>query len=274
MNHRDEPRKQMRSDVRVKNTSSSHVASSKSRDGIVIGSSRKIGGTGGRLSAKGKIIAEEGWISLGPWGGEGGGYKTYKLDGPILQITIRYGYVICSILFESKSRNGALIGSSGEIGCAKGNARAMDKIKGGEGCISLGPWGGTDGEDWAYKTNGPIMQISICYGQAIDSVLFESKSCDGVLIGSPKKIGGSGGHATETGKISGEEGWISLGPWGGKGGKDWAYKPDGPIIQITIWSRDFIDQILFESKSSDGIVIGDSVKIGKPGFGGCQLKTV
>ncbi|KAG5520934.1 hypothetical protein RHGRI_033482 [Rhododendron griersonianum] len=60
------------------------------------------------------------------------------------------------------------------------------------------------------------------------------------------------------GKISGEKGWISLGPWGGKGGKDWAYKPDGPIMKITIWYRDFISQILFESKSSDGVFCIDN----------------
>ncbi|KAI8527106.1 hypothetical protein RHMOL_Rhmol12G0050200 [Rhododendron molle] len=71
------------------------------------------------------------------------------------------------------------------------------KIRVEEGWISLGPWGGNDGVDWTYKANGPIMQISICYGQAIDSILFESKSCDGVLVGRSKKIGGTGGHVTE-----------------------------------------------------------------------------
>ncbi|KAF7153870.1 hypothetical protein RHSIM_Rhsim01G0064500 [Rhododendron simsii] len=193
---------------------------SKSHDGV-IGSSEFIGDIDSGASTKGNIIAEEGWISLGPWGGEweGAGYLTYKPDGPIMEITICYGRVINSILFESKSRDGVVIGSSRNIGGAGGDAFAQfyidssveqfcidssveqfssDKIRGEEGCISLGPWGGNDGDDWAYKTNGPIMQISICYGQAIDSILFESKSCDGVLIGSPKKIGGSGGHATET----------------------------------------------------------------------------
>ncbi|XP_058192000.1 mannose/glucose-specific lectin-like [Rhododendron vialii] len=69
------------------------------------------------------------------------------------------------------------------------------------------------------------------------------------------------------GKISGEEGWLSLGPWGGKGGEYSTYKPDGPIMQITIRYGDVIDSILFESKSRDGVVIGSSVKIGGSGGG-------
>ncbi|KAF7123467.1 hypothetical protein RHSIM_Rhsim12G0045500 [Rhododendron simsii] len=71
------------------------------------------------------------------------------------------------------------------------------KISGEEGWISLGPWGGEDGVNWAYKADGPIMQISICYGLAIDSILIESKSCDGV-IRSSEKFGGTGGYSTET----------------------------------------------------------------------------
>ncbi|KAG5520927.1 hypothetical protein RHGRI_033475 [Rhododendron griersonianum] len=67
------------------------------------------------------------------------------------------------------------------------------------------------------------------------------------------------------GKIIGEEGWISLGPWGGGGGVYSTYKSDGPIMQITISCGDVIDYILFESKSRDGVVIGSPVKIGGPG---------
>ncbi|KAG5520918.1 hypothetical protein RHGRI_033466 [Rhododendron griersonianum] len=52
------------------------------------------------------ISGEQGWISLGPWGGKGGEYSAYKAEGPIIQITIRRGDVIDSILFESKSYNG------------------------------------------------------------------------------------------------------------------------------------------------------------------------
>lgn len=74
----------------------------------------------------------------------------------------------------------------------------QSKITHEERWISLGPWGGDDGEDWAYKPDGPIMQISIRYGDVIHSILFESKSCDGVVIGSSVKHGGTGGYATKT----------------------------------------------------------------------------
>ncbi|KAG5520985.1 hypothetical protein RHGRI_033514 [Rhododendron griersonianum] len=70
----------------------------------------------------------------------------------------------------------------------------VGKISNEEGLISLGPWGGKDGVYWAYKANEPIMQISICYGEAINSILFQSKSYDGLVIGRSKKFGGTGGR--------------------------------------------------------------------------------
>ncbi|KAI8527113.1 hypothetical protein RHMOL_Rhmol12G0050900 [Rhododendron molle] len=76
----------------------------------------------------GKISGEEGWISLGPWGGRGGTYSTYKPDGPIVQITIRYGDVVDSILFESKSRDGVIIGSAVKIGGTGGSSSAKFSI--------------------------------------------------------------------------------------------------------------------------------------------------
>ncbi|XP_058193158.1 uncharacterized protein LOC131310256 [Rhododendron vialii] len=72
-----------------------------------------------------------------------------------------------------------------------------DKISDEEGLISLGPWGGKDGVDWTYKLDGPIMQINICYGEAINSILFRSRSCDGFVIRSSEKIGGPGGDTTK-----------------------------------------------------------------------------
>ncbi|KAH7832975.1 hypothetical protein Vadar_001930 [Vaccinium darrowii] len=71
------------------------------------------------------------------------------------------------------------------------------KISSEEGWISLGPWGGNGGVDWAYKPDGPIMQISIRYGEVIESIIFESRSCDDIIIGSSVKIGNMGGYATE-----------------------------------------------------------------------------
>ncbi|KAG5520926.1 hypothetical protein RHGRI_033474 [Rhododendron griersonianum] len=60
------------------------------------------------------------------------------------------------------------------------------------------------------------------------------------------------------GRICAEEGWISLGPWGGKGGGEWSYRPEGPIMQITIGYEDAIHSILFESKTHDGVFCIDS----------------
>ncbi|XP_058216061.1 UPF0481 protein At3g47200-like isoform X3 [Rhododendron vialii] len=76
------------------------------------------------VKVQGMISGEEGWISLGPWGGKCGVYSTYKVEGPIIQMTIRYGDVIDSILFESKSYNDAVIGSSVKIGGTGGGALA------------------------------------------------------------------------------------------------------------------------------------------------------
>ncbi|KAF7123667.1 hypothetical protein RHSIM_Rhsim12G0019400 [Rhododendron simsii] len=62
-------------------------------------------------------IGEEGAITLGPWGGSGGGYWAYKLDAaPIMQITLGYGLGIDSILITSKSHDGNVIGCSDRFG--------------------------------------------------------------------------------------------------------------------------------------------------------------
>ncbi|KAF7124508.1 hypothetical protein RHSIM_Rhsim12G0019300 [Rhododendron simsii] len=62
-------------------------------------------------------IGEEGAITLGLWGGNGGGHWAYKLDiAPIMQITLGYGSVIDSILITSKSRDGKVIGCSDRFG--------------------------------------------------------------------------------------------------------------------------------------------------------------
>ncbi|KAG5520983.1 hypothetical protein RHGRI_033514 [Rhododendron griersonianum] len=146
------------------------------------------------VNVQDKITDEEGWISLGPWGGEKGKYWAYKPEGPILQITIRYRDFIDSISFESKSCDDLVIEIN--IGPIKltDYLNVQGKISNEEGLISLGPWGGKDGVYWAYKANEPIMQISICYGEAINSILFQSKSYDGLVIGRSKKFGGTGGR--------------------------------------------------------------------------------
>ncbi|XP_058191999.1 uncharacterized protein LOC131309359 [Rhododendron vialii] len=69
-------------------------------------------------------------------------------------------------------------------------------ISGEEGLISLGFHGGKEGAYWAYRADGPTMQISVRYGQVIDSLLFKSKSCD--CVERSVKIGDSGGYTTVT----------------------------------------------------------------------------
>lgn len=82
------------------------------------------------VNVQGKVTGEEGWISLGAPGNTGTtnttyNTKTYKADGPILQITVRLLHLdsgivrytrICSISFQSESRDGVVIGSSEHFG--------------------------------------------------------------------------------------------------------------------------------------------------------------
>ncbi|KAF7123231.1 hypothetical protein RHSIM_Rhsim12G0019100 [Rhododendron simsii] len=69
-------------------------------------------------------------------------------------------------------------------------------ISDGKGCISSGLGGGKEGAYWIYKADGPVMLISVRYGDAIDSIIFQSKNNDGV--GRSVKIGGIGGHTSKT----------------------------------------------------------------------------
>ncbi|KAF7124765.1 hypothetical protein RHSIM_Rhsim12G0044700 [Rhododendron simsii] len=152
------------------------------------------------------ISSEQGWVSLGPWGGKSGEYSAYKATGPIMQITIRHGDVIDSILFESQSYNGNVIGSSVKIGGTGGSLFAKGNVGNEGGCISLGLEGGKEGAYWAYKADEPIMVISIRYGEAIDSILFQSRT--GNKLGRTMKIGDNGGGTTKTVGHSIAHSWI------------------------------------------------------------------
>ncbi|KAH7848669.1 hypothetical protein Vadar_005935 [Vaccinium darrowii] len=70
-----------------------------------------------------------------------------------------------------------------------------------ESWIAIGPWGGIQGERWAYKpTEGfVIKRIIIRHGEAVDSLIFQSEATDGSTEYS-HKFGGSGG--TRTDKVS------------------------------------------------------------------------
>ncbi|KAA8518150.1 hypothetical protein F0562_015624 [Nyssa sinensis] len=63
-----------------------------------------------------------------------------------------------------------------------------------EGCISVGPWGGSggSGNEWHDKAKGDITKIIIVHGWAIHSILFKSHNDDGSLEYS-NKFGGQAG---------------------------------------------------------------------------------
>lgn len=65
----------------------------------------------------------EGGIPLGPWGGTGGSYWDYMTNAaPVMEIHLKYGPIINSILFISRSSiNGDVTGSSNRIGGPGGN---------------------------------------------------------------------------------------------------------------------------------------------------------
>lgn len=60
----------------------------------------------------------------------------------------------------------------------------------------MGPWGGQQGEPWAYKPDGRLTEIIVRHGEAIDTLLFKSESCDGFPVEHSQKFGGRGGNRT------------------------------------------------------------------------------
>ncbi|XAR61761.1 hypothetical protein NMG60_11016270 [Bertholletia excelsa] len=62
--------------------------------------------------------------------------------------------------------------------------------------VSLGPWGGKDGEPWSYIARGSVSQIIVHHGDIIDSIIFQSQTGVGSLEYSDK-FGGPGGVRTD-----------------------------------------------------------------------------
>lgn len=60
----------------------------------------------------------------------------------------------------------------------------------------IGPWGGSDGENWSFKAEGKITKIFINHGEVIDSIGFVSLDDDGNHLHS-QRFGGYGGDYTE-----------------------------------------------------------------------------
>ncbi|KAF7143208.1 hypothetical protein RHSIM_Rhsim05G0060100 [Rhododendron simsii] len=162
-------------------------------------------------SSFGKVTGDEGWKSLGPWGPRGSqrsrSEASYKADGPVMEMTVHYSQLspvsdtesIDAISFQSESCEGTLIGCSEIIGSSHGKMTQKSNIKV-SGAIPLGPWGGQGGSFWVYKTDvTPIMEITLRYGEIIDSVLFRNYGRpNGDVVGCSDRFGGSGGHNHET----------------------------------------------------------------------------
>ncbi|KAK9079286.1 hypothetical protein SSX86_000957 [Deinandra increscens subsp. villosa] len=64
-----------------------------------------------------------------------------------------------------------------------------------EGCITHGPWGGTQGEEWVYRPENFIRKISIRRGGVVDSIKFQTY-LNGEIQTS--LFGGKGGNRTDT----------------------------------------------------------------------------
>ncbi|KAK9279808.1 hypothetical protein L1049_013490 [Liquidambar formosana] len=64
-----------------------------------------------------------------------------------------------------------------------------------EGCISLGPWGGSGGNKWSFSVNAGIKKIVVVSEKAVNSILFQITD-NGKEY--PTKFGGRGGKKTDT----------------------------------------------------------------------------
>lgn len=65
-----------------------------------------------------------------------------------------------------------------------------------EGCITLGPWGGSQGEDWVIMPEGGFLKkITIVHAGVIDRIRFQSDCHTGKTETSI--FGGDGGNKTD-----------------------------------------------------------------------------
>ncbi|KAK1427342.1 hypothetical protein QVD17_16025 [Tagetes erecta] len=66
-----------------------------------------------------------------------------------------------------------------------------------EGCITEGPWGGSQGKQWVYRPEHIISKISVNYGKLVNSINFQTICCKGDQA-QGSSFGGSGGDQTDT----------------------------------------------------------------------------
>ncbi|PWA36959.1 jacalin-like lectin domain-containing protein [Artemisia annua] len=82
--------------------------------------------------------------------------------------------------------------------------------------LLVGPWGGSEGENWSFKAEGKITKIFINHGECIDAIGFASQEDDSNVLHS-QRFGDSGGDYAEVhididveelNCISGTTGWF------------------------------------------------------------------
>ena len=66
-----------------------------------------------------------------------------------------------------------------------------------DGCLTHGPWGGSEGENWVYMPKGLISKINIVHGKVIDAMTFQSNSTGMDKTGT-SLFGGTGGDQLDT----------------------------------------------------------------------------
>ncbi|KAL3619131.1 hypothetical protein CASFOL_036701 [Castilleja foliolosa] len=118
-----------------------------------------------------------------------------------------------------------------------------------EGAISVGAWGGQDGNHWSYQAkHGGLKHIIICYGQVINSVMFKGdgdEEASAATADYSARFGGSGGYKTEkviidypleyltgiTGKLKFHTNRTIYGPFGeGEKGDPFSFITEGGVI--------------------------------------------
>ncbi|KAI8549681.1 hypothetical protein RHMOL_Rhmol06G0043400 [Rhododendron molle] len=178
----------------------------------------------------------------GPWGAQRGRQWDDGVFLAVKQVILRtgsteYGHTTIELNYEGE----IIVGIEGFYGPAKGTdgfevitsiSISTNKRKFGpfgvkmsseeDGCITIGPWGGQEGEQWSYKTDGCITQIIVRHGWAVDSILFHSQSCGCLTPECSDKFGGARGR-TDKNMMSSMELFVPRdpGPWGASGGKHW-----------------------------------------------------
>ncbi|KAG5543205.1 hypothetical protein RHGRI_016079 [Rhododendron griersonianum] len=151
----------------------------------------------------------------GPWGAQRGRHWDDGVFLAIKRVILRtgseYGHTI-----KMNSAGEIIVGIEGFYGPAKGTdgfecfhlpnlvssiwkmvklvALQVKMSREEDGCITIGPWGGQEGEPWSYKTDGRITQIIVRHGWAVDSILFQSQSCSCLTPECSEKFGGSAGR--------------------------------------------------------------------------------